>query len=73
MQINTIKIEVEGKRVYLIGNTYAVRAEIKAAGGGEIAERGITPEAAEKWLADYSGCVGHEIYEFALAQKQTAV
>lgn len=31
----------------------------------EIAARGITPESAEKWLAESRGCVGTELYEFA--------
>ena len=31
----------------------------------EVRMRGITPEAATTWLAQYRGCVGTELYEFA--------
>lgn len=31
----------------------------------EAAMRGITPEQARGWLAEYRGCVGTELYEFA--------
>jgi hypothetical protein len=31
----------------------------------EIAARNITPENASEWLAQYRGCVGTELYEFA--------
>lgn len=31
----------------------------------EIRARGITREKAEEWLAEYRGCVGTELYEFA--------
>jgi len=31
----------------------------------EIERLGITPEAAQKWLEQYQGCVGTELYEFA--------
>lgn len=31
----------------------------------EIAARGITPESARAWLAEYRGCVGSELYEWA--------
>jgi len=39
--------------------TAAVRAEIVA---GK-----ITPESAREWLAQYRGCVGSEVYEFAVS------
>jgi hypothetical protein len=32
----------------------------------EVAALGITREKAEKWLAESRGCVGTELYEFAL-------
>lgn len=31
----------------------------------EVAQLGITPEKAEAWLAQFRGCVGTELYEFA--------
>jgi hypothetical protein len=31
----------------------------------EISARGITRESAQQWLAQYRGCVGTELYEFA--------
>ena len=37
------------------------RAELAA----EVKRLGITPEAAREWLAQYKGCVGTELYEFA--------
>lgn len=32
----------------------------------EVKARGITPEKAKEWLANYKGCVDTELYEFAL-------
>lgn len=37
----------------------------------EIAALGITPEGARKWLAQYRGCVGTELYEFAAEERMS--
>ena len=37
----------------------------------EVAKRGITCEIAEAWLAESRGCVGTELYEFALSAGPT--
>jgi len=34
----------------------------------EVAMRGITPEAARQWLAEFRGCVGTELYAFAAGE-----
>ena len=52
---------------YLPDDVYqtVIRAEVVAAG--------ITREAAEKWLAEFRGCVGTELYEAALTIDTTAL
>lgn len=44
---------------YLAPDLYAVVME------WEIRASGITPDMAREWLAQYRGCVGTELYEFA--------
>jgi hypothetical protein len=38
----------------------------------EVRGRGITPEAAREWLAKSRGCVGTELYEFAVSTAMIA-
>ena len=72
-------VVADGRTIYRISSSHQFGDDLRetyylppdlwrAMMAAEVAMRGITPEQAREWLADYRGCVGTELYEFAAEQ-----